>query len=432
MYKRIGQCRICGNQNLVTVLNLGEQALTGRFPLPTDPDPSSGPLQLVVCSGDDPSQSCGLLQLSCSYELSEMYGPLYGYRSALSQTMVRHLSDIVEEAVAIAQPAADDAILDIGCNDGTLLKFYDGLALRRIGIDPSSGRFASSYPNDIKLIVDFFSSARLKKEATDAQFKIITSIAMFYDIEDPLSFMREIRALLAPDGIWVSEQAYALSMIQNLAFDSVCHEHITYYNLQQIEWLVRRAGLKLVDVSLNDSNGASFRIVVSRDDADIPVRRAHIDAILANEARFAQSRSIANFSSAVEDRCMHIREFIHEVNARGKRIFGYGASTKGNVVLQHCGLTPADLPAIAEKHPDKFGRVTPATRIPIISETEARAQKPDYFLVLPWHFRGEIIRREARFMHQGGAMVFPLPTFEVIEQAPQDVAPILDQERKIA
>jgi NDP-4-keto-2,6-dideoxyhexose 3-C-methyltransferase len=361
-----------------------------------------------------------------------MYGPLYGYRSSLSQTMVRHLSDIVEEALAVAQPSAEDTVLDIGCNDGTLLKFYDGLDLRRIGIDPSSARFASSYPDDIELIVDFFSADRLKRGDADLRFKIITSIAMFYDIENPLSFMREIRSLLAPDGVWFSEQAYALSMIQNLAFDSICHEHITYYNLRQIEWLTARAGLKLLDVSLNDSNGASFRIAACRDDAPLSPNRSHIDAVLASEARFAEGRALANFSTAVEERCEHIKEFIHEVQARGKTIFGYGASTKGNVVLQHCGLSTTELPFIAEKHPGKYGRVTPATRIPIISEADARAKKPDYFLVLPWHFRGEIVRRESRFMQQGGALVFPLPTFEVVEQETQEAYPATAQDRKIA
>jgi SAM-dependent methyltransferase len=432
MYKRIASCRICGNQNLVKVLDLGEQALTGRFPLPQEPDPSSGPLELVACMGDDPAQYCGLLQLSCSYVLSEMYGSTYGYRSSLSQTMVRHLSDIVEESVGIAQLTVDDAVLDIGCNDGTLLKFYEGLGVQRTGIDPSSACFASSFPNDIKLIVDFFSAARVRQVCGDRPFKIVTSIAMFYDLEDPVGFMREVRSLLAPDGIWVSEQAYARSMIENVAFDSVCHEHLNYYNLRQMQWMAQRAGLKVLDVSVNDINGTSFRIVAARDDSSYGPRQGRLDKLLAAEARFDASQPLANFSVAVDESRATLRRFLQQARRSGKRSLGYGASTKGNVVLQYCGLTADDIPAIAEKHPGKFGHVTPATRIPIISEADARGQKPDHFIVFPWHLRDEIVRREERFVENGGKLVFPLPRFEVVESQAARATPVPECLRRIA
>ncbi len=429
MYKRVSACRICGNQRLVKVLDLGQQVLTGRFPRPDEPDPTRGPLELVVCAGGD--ENCGLLQLSCTFTLSEMYGPTYGYRSSLSQTMVRHLSGIVEECVSIAQPTVDDAVLDIGCNDGTLLKFYEGLGLRRTGIDPSSVRFADSFPGDIQLITDFFSAERVRK-ATDQRFAIITSIAMFYDLEDPIGFMREVRDLLAPEGIWVTEQAYALSMIENVAFDSVCHEHLNYYNLRQFQWMAKRAGLKLLDVSLNNINGTSFRVVAARDDSSYEPRWGRLDEVLANEARFIEGRPLEQFQAAVDGRRTILRSFLDQSRRSGKRTLGYGASTKGNVVIQYCGLSAEDIPAIAEKQPNKFGLVTPSSRIPIISEAEARALKPDHFLIFPWHFRDEIVRREARFVSQGGKLVFPLPRFEVVENTAATVTPPPELLREIA
>ncbi len=413
MLRRISRCRICGNERLSAVLDLGEQVLTGRFPRPDEPDPTRGPLELVRCDGADPARHCGLLQLSCTYDLGEMYGPTYGYRSALSQTMVRHLSDVTEEALGLAQPTVDDAVLDIGCNDGTLLKFYEGLGLNRVGIDPSSARFASAFPADCQLIVDFFSADKVRAVVGETKFKIITSIAMFYDIDDPTAFMGEVRSLLARDGIWVFEQAYARRMIENVAYDSVCHEHLNYYNLRQIQWMAEKAGLQLLDVSVNDINGTSFRVIAARDDAALPSRAGRLQSLRADEARYEAEQPYQAFGANVVSRRDELRRFFDRVRRQKQSALGYGASTKGNVVIQYCGLNADDLPAIAEKHPGKYGHVTPASRIPIISEADARARKPDFFVVFPWHYRAEIVRREARYMDEGGALVFPLPSFEI-------------------
>ncbi len=417
MHRRISQCRICGNQRLRTVLDLGVQALTGRFPLPDEPDPTAGPLELLRCEGD-PRDACGLLQLSYTYELSEMYGPTYGYRSALSQSMVRHLSELVESAVALAQPGPGDAVLDIGCNDGTLLKFYEGLALERVGIDPSSARFADAYPPDVRLLVDFFSGDRVRAACGDRRFKVITSIAMFYDIDDPIGFMREVRDLLAPDGVWVFEQGYAARMIENVAYDSVCHEHLNYYNLRQIQWMAERAGLRILDVEVNDVNGASFCVTAARDDASFSPRATTIDALAAAERGLEERDLYDRFRVSVEQSRDTLRAFVDRALGTGRRIYGCGASTKGNVVIQYCGLGPDQITAIAEKHPGKHGHVTPGSRIPIVTEAEARAARPDYFLVFPWHYRAEITRREQRFVEGGGTLVFPLPRFELVGGTP--------------
>ncbi len=414
--QKVEKCRLCGNTRLEPVLDLGDQALTGRFMRPDETDPTVGPLQLVLCHGEPGGAHCGLLQLAHTYDLSEMYGETYGYRSAQSQTMIAHLRDLVSKAIETANPQPGDAVLDIGCNDGTLLAGYEGMGFKRYGVDPSSGRFKSEYPSDISLLVDFFGKDQVTRAFGEQKYKIITSIAMFYDLDDPMSFMREVKGALAPDGIWVSEQAHMGTMLSNLAFDSVCHEHLNYYNLKQIRWMAERCGLKLLDADLKEVNGTSFCVTFAHADSPLVGRPEQIVRILEEErqAGFDTLRPYQAFAERVERFRDKVRAFFKDALDSGKVIFGYGASTKGNVVLQYCGLTPKDMPAIAEKYEWKFGLVSPGSRIPIISETEARARKPDYFFVLPWHFREEITARERAYLEGLGALIFALPEFEIV------------------
>lgn len=411
----ITRCRICGNPRLERVLDLGRQALTGRFPRPDEPDPLSGPLELVLCSGA-PETCCGLLQLRHSYPLEQMYGPSYGYRSSNNATMVAHLRGKIGNLVALSRPAPGERVLDIGCNDGTTLKLYDGLGLNRIGIDPSSGRYAGEYPDDIRLIVDFFSAARIRREVAEGGFKIITSIAMFYDLEDPLGFMQDVASLLDRDGVWEFEQHYLVEMLGRRAYDSVCHEHISYYGLRQIQWMTDRAGLKIIGIGTNDINGGSLSIIAARRDSRYPEASAVIERFLAREAamRLESTAPYLAFARDVAEHRASLRRFLEEARRAGKRVVGYGASTKGNVVLQYCGLSARDLPCIAEKYPAKYGLTTPGTRIPIVSEGDARAMAPDYVLVLPWYFRDEIVERERAYLARGGTLVFVLPSLEQV------------------
>ena len=414
----ISRCRICGSSELVPVLDLGKQALTGRFLRPEEPDPLKGPLELVVCH-DPAGEGCGLLQLRHSYPVNQMYGDTYGYRSSNNRTMAEHLRQKIATLVNLAQPKPGEAVLDIGCNDGTTLGFYAGRELRRVGVDPSSAKFTTEYPNDITLVVDFFSRLRLQREVGDLRFKIVTSIAMFYDLEDPLGFMREVASVLAPDGLWEFEQHYLPAMLKRRAYDSVCHEHISYYGLRQIKWMTDRAGLKIVHITTNDINGGSFSVITAHRDAPYPEATAQIQVMLEDE-RAMGLETLApyrKFSADVADHRAALRAFLSEARASGKRVLGYGASTKGNVVLQYCSVSEQYLPAIAEKYPLKYGLVTPGTRIPIIPETEARERKPDYLLVLPWYFRDEIVQREADYIRDGGTLVFVLPDLERVSAA---------------
>ena len=418
--RSIPACRACGNPHLVQILDLGIQALTGRFERPEAPPAPAGPLVLVRCDrttapGGD-AAACGLVQLAHDYRGEDMYGPGYGYRSSVTRTMVRHLEQKAAALEKLAALKSGDAVLDIGCNDGTLLNAYRTPGLARFGIDPSAGQFAAEFPQGAKLIVDFFSAARVRREAGEARFKVISSIAMFYDIAAPLDFMREIAALLAPDGVWETEQAYLPATLGRLCYDAVCHEHLTYYSLQQIAWLATRAGLKLLDAGVNDINGGSFRVLLARADSPRRPEQARLDALLAAEARggFLERAPYERFAREVSRHRDIVRAFFHEARAAGKLVLGYGASTKGNVLLQYCALGRDDLPAILDRYPRKQGLVAPGTRIPIIGEEEGRARRPAYLFVLPWHFRDEMIPREQAFLEAGGRLVFPLPVFEIV------------------
>ncbi|MGY4830589.1 class I SAM-dependent methyltransferase [Sphaerotilaceae bacterium SBD11-9] len=409
-YTEIKACRVGGTSDLVSVLNLGHQALTGVFPKTADEPVTVGPLELVWCP------SSGLLQLKHSYEASEMYGDNYGYRSGLNQSMVDHLTDKVAYLERLAKPKSGDVIVDIGSNDCTTLKAYKTAGLRRIGIDPTGKKFASYYPSDVALVPDFF-SADAYRSVESKQAKIVTSIAMFYDLESPIAFATQIASVLADDGIWHFEQSYMPSMLRTNSYDTICHEHLEYYSLGVVEVILRAAGLQLVDVVMNGINGGSFAVTAAKvGNRSIKPNRAVIDWLLAQEDRMGLNtpRPYREFEERVFRHRDDLTRLIRSLNADGKKVLGYGASTKGNVVLQFCGLTANDIPAIAEVNVEKFGRVTPGSHIPIISEAEAKATRPDYFLVLPWHFKDGILRREKEYLANGGRFIFPFPEIEII------------------
>ena len=409
-YKEIKQCRVSGSNNLVSVLNLGHQVLTGVFPKSTSEQITSGPLELVWCPDG------GLLQLRHTYESSEMYGENYGYRSGLNQSMVNHLTEKVRYLERMVTLKPGDSVLDIGSNDATTLKAYSAAGIKRIGIDPTGKKFAQYYTDDIKLIPDFFSAAAYR--AVDSQpARIITSIAMFYDLDSPVDFAKQIGSILADDGIWHFEQSYMPSMLRMNSYDTICHEHLEYYSLGVVKNILKKAGLKIVDVVMNAINGGSFAVTaVKAGNRSIAQNRAVIDWLLEQEDRMGLStpRPYRDFEERVFRHRDDLTRLVRALTADGKKILGYGASTKGNVVLQFCGLTNKDVLAIADVNPDKFGCFTPGTHIPIISEQEARAMKPDYFFVLPWHFKDGILRREKDYLASGGKMIFPFPEIEIV------------------
>ena len=409
-YKEIKRCRVGDTAHLVSVLNLGHQALTGVFPLNTKEQVTVGPLELVWCPDS------GLLQLKHTYNSSEMYGDNYGYRSGLNQSMVDHLSNKVAYLERLNPLNMGDVVVDIGSNDCTTLKAYNTPGIHRIGIDPTGKKFAEYYPADVTLVPDFF-SADAYQSVESKKARIVTSIAMFYDLDAPIAFAKQIESILADDGIWHFEQSYMPSMLRMNSYDTICHEHLEYYSLSVVKKILDQSGLRLVDVVMNSVNGGSFAVTATKaSNKSVKTNQAVIDWLLEQEDRMGLNtpRPYREFEERVFRHRDDLTRLIRALNADGKKVLGYGASTKGNVVLQFCGLTSADIPAIAEVNPEKFGHVTPGSHIPIISEAEAKAMKPDYFLVLPWHFKEGILRREKEYLASGGRFIFPFPEIEIV------------------
>lgn len=407
-YRPIEACRVSGSRNLIPVLHLGEQELTGVFPRPGQ-SVAKGPLDLVWCPDS------GLLQLGGSYNADEMYGENYGYRSGLNASMVRHLTEKVGFLEQLVDLSPGDTVLDIGSNDATSLKAYKTSGLKRVGIDPTGRKFQQYYTDDIRLVPDFFSAGAFRKVSSEPA-KIVTSIAMFYDLDNPVAFARDIASILAQDGVWHFEQSYMPAMLRTVSYDTICHEHLEYYSLGVVEKILAAADMRLIDVQMNSVNGGSFAVTAGLKSSSRRANDAVIQWLLGQEDRMGLNtvRPFREFEDRVFRHKADFVRLLKSLAGDGKKVFGYGASTKGNVTLQFCDITTNEIPYIAEVNPDKFGCVTPGTNIPIISEAEARAMKPDYFVVLPWHFKEGILVREQEFRANGGKFIFPFPEIEIV------------------
>lgn len=402
MPSAVHACRICRNTNLVAVLELGEQALTGVFPKTRETRITVGPLTLVKCVGED---VCGLLQLAHSYDLEEMYGDNYGYRSGLNPSMVAHLRSKVGRIKGYGVIEAGDIIVDIGSNDATTLRQYDLDDCVLLGIDPTGAKFREFYTSNINLIPEFFSARAFQAAYPKRGAKVVTSFSMFYDMEDPMGFMREVHDILEDGGIWVCEQSYMPLMLSTNSYDTACHEHLEYYAFAQIRWMAERVGLRIVDVELNAVNGGSFSFVAQKGGAMSP--STAVADLVDSEARqnLDDLNTYKAFAKRVESSRVELIAFLNEAKAAGRKVVALGASTKGNVLLQYCGVDQSQISAVGEVNPDKFGSFTPGTLLPIVDERELLG-KADHYIVLPWHFRS-FFESEARY--DGIDLVYPLP-----------------------
>lgn len=411
MYQSVAKCRICGSSDLKTVMSLGVQALTGVFPRSREAKITSGPVDLVKCSSGN---ACGLVQLKQSYDLAEMYGMNYGYRSGLNSSMVRHLHTKVAKVLSLNVLNPGDLVVDIGSNDATTLRAYPPGQFELVGIDPTGIKFSSYYPPEIKLIPEFFSAEAISKSLNGKKAKIITSFSMFYDLESPVAFAKEIAAALDDNGVWIFEQSYLPSMLRTNSFDTICHEHLEFYSLKQINWIAKNAGLKVLDVEFNDVNGGSFSITASKAGAKHEPNEERINQILSDERALGLDTDAAfsDFKVRVDQARTALMSFLITAKAQGKTVYGLGASTKGNVLLQYYGIDEGLLPKIGEVNQDKYGAFTPGSLIPLVPEDEVIASDPDYLLVLPWHFRAFF---ESLPKLKGKKLVFPLPQFEIVQ-----------------
>jgi hypothetical protein len=415
IYKEIKVCRICGNQDLDMILEMEDMALTGVFPKNKGEKVPSGPMTLIKCRESPNNDFCGLVQLRETYDPSLMYGQNYGYRSGLNKSMVNHLNEKVKNILNQITLNQGDIVVDIGSNDSTLLQAYPTGKAVMVGFDPTGEKFREYYPSNITLVVDFFTSKTFKNIFKNKKAKIITSIAMLYDLDEPLAFVREIFDILSDDGVWIFEQSYLPSMLEADSFDTICHEHQEYYRLKEIDWMMKKVGFKIIDIKFNKINGGSFSVTVAKPSFPTP-ETPDLDLFLAEESKkgLSTNKPYDDFRERIYEFKLKIRQLLDKLHKEKSLIIGYGASTKGNVLLQFAGITSRDIPYIGEVNEDKFGSYTPGTLIPIISEEEAREMNPDYFFVFPWHFKEFILNKEKLNKDKKVSLLLPLPSIEII------------------
>lgn len=392
------------------MLDLGEQMLTGVFPKSRNAHVTKGPLRLVKCYGEN---VCGLLQLAHSFDLTEMYGDNYGYRSGLNESMARHLKSKVERLCSDISLRPGDLVVDVGANDGTTLGFYpESLALDLLGVDPTGKKFQQYYKPNIDLCADFFTAETLRKVRPGKSVRVLTSHSMFYDLEAPMSFMQDVHDVLSDDGIWVFEQSYMPAMLDALSYDTVCHEHLEYYSLTQVKWMTDRVGFTIVDIEFNGTNGGSFS-VTARKTATGVSESTEVARVIAMEAQrgLQKLEPYREFACRIAKSREEFREFLEKSKNDGKTVAALGASTKGNVLLQYCNVTASEIAEVGEVNPDKFGALTPGTFLPILDETDVLGHCHDYYVVLPWHFRDNFLNNPK---YSGRELVFPLPTLQRI------------------
>lgn len=410
-------CRVCGSPSLKKVIDLGPQYLQGSFVKPGKEMPSERKIEcsLVRCNPQEDENACGLLQMQHSVPPEILYAA-YWYRSGTNNTMRNHLEDIVTSVVDTVSDVPHPHVLDIGCNDGTLLGYYPSHFIK-YGCDPSD--VAQEVEHAI-VVQDIFPSDALFEMLEGKKLDVITSIAMFYDLENPVEFVKGIKRFLATNGVWVFEMSYMPRMLELDSYDTICHEHLEFYSLAVLEKILVKGGMKIFKISFNDINGGSIRCYATHKEnskQDSPdnmklineIRHKEFDLELDTDAPYVA------FQERIEKLKKELHSLLVKLKKEGKKVHVYGASTKGNTILQWCDIDNSLVEYAAERNPDKYGAYTLGTNIPIISEAESRAMNPDYYLVLPWHFKDEFIVREKEALEKGTAFIFPVPVIEILK-----------------
>lgn len=412
-------CRLCGSRSLTPIVDLGEQMLASAFVSETNADRvprRKVPLELVRCNPQLDENACGLVQLRHSFPPDLMYAD-YWYVSGVNQTMRDALAQITSRVRDFVELAAGDIVVDIGCNDGTLLHSYTVPNLDRIGFDPAQN-FLEGMKDQFQRVPTYFNAKSYRTLRGSKQAKVVTSIAMFYDLENPNQFTAEVAEILDDKGVWILQMADLPNMLRFNMFDNICHEHLCYYHLAPLETLFRRHGLQLADVEMNFVNGSSYRLYIRKMNGPAPSKEARdrISKLRFDEFNLAMDTNAPfdTFKQNIERNKHDLLFFLNQAKQQNKKVFVYGASTKGNVLLQYCGIDPSLVPLAADRNPKKWGAKTLGTDIPIVSEEEARAKHPDYFLVLPYHFLEEMLVRERAFVERGGKFIVPVPTVKLV------------------
>ena len=408
-------CRVCQKKDLSPIISLGEQFVV-NFLDSQEQDGIKANLDLVLCNEND--GGCGLLQLKHTVPKELLYRNFW-YKSGINQSMRDALKNITTSIKERIKLNSGDIIIDIGANDGTLLRTYEQDDLILIGFEPAKNLIKDAKIGTSKIINDFFNASSFKKEFSESKAKVITSIAMFYDLEDPNSFVKDISKILSEDGIWVIQMNYLVTMLENNSFDNIVHEHLEYYSLRALENLLAKYELEVFDLEINDVNGGSIRTYIKHKKWKKYVISDIVNNVRANEKEMRLDRlePFQDFANRIKNLKDETRNFIiKEVKAGGK-IYVYGASTRGNVLLQYYELDSKLIQAAADRNPIKWDKKIVGSNIPIISEEQARAENPEYFLILPWYFLDEFIKRENNYLQNGGKFIVPLPKFQIIDKS---------------
>ncbi len=406
---KIKQCRICKSKKFLKLFSLGKLSFTGKFANSTKHYIPKDFINLIMC------KKCKLVQLDRNFSPNFLYGKDYGYRTGINSTMTNHVRHVAEEAVKLSKINKKDYVLDIASNDATLLKYYEKKFIT-VGIDPLVKKYNKFYKKIDYKISNFFSLKNLKKRKLDKKYKIITALSMFYDLKKPNLFIKDVKKILHDDGIFVLEHADLLSIFKYSLFDTICHEHLEYYSSKIIIDLMKRNKLRVFDIKNSKINGGSSRYFITHENSDYKTNYKKIAKILSEERKYKleKKETFFNFYKKINLIKQKIVKVLNNIILDKKVIHGYGASTKGNVLLQYFNINNNYLKFIAERNPLKYNKYTPGTYIKIISEKKSRLIRPDYYFVLPWHFKKEIIKREKKIRKSGTKFIFPLPNFKII------------------
>jgi len=412
IYKKINSCRICGNKNLQKIFDLNNQYIQGSFIKKNSPPTYQKkiPLQLVLC------KNCTLVQLRHTTNKKILYKN-YWYESGVNETMRNHLKNIVKIVSKIKVKKKKINVLDIGCNDGTLLNFYPKKNFNRYGIDPSQ-IINKIKKKDIKIFRDYFPPKKNAFKNLKIKLDIITSIAMFYDLDNPNLFVKKIKSSLSDNGIWVFELSYLLDMLKLNSFDTICHEHLEYYSIHSLDYLMKKNDLKIFDITRNKINGGSIRCFVTHESNKLYDKSKKMTKIkkLKNYEKKINIKTLKPYKEFYKKITIlknKMKDLLYSINQQKKTIHIYGASTKGNTILQWYDIDRNSIKYAADRNKEKWGARTIGSKIDIISEKKSKRMSPDYYLVLPWHFKKEFLKREESFLHSGGKMIFPLPKIKI-------------------
>jgi NDP-4-keto-2,6-dideoxyhexose 3-C-methyltransferase len=403
----VNACFICSGKELTQILDLGNQPMSGVFLLPDEPDPVSSPLTLMQCTTvDSDNTQCGNIQLKHKADFSDMYGSNYGYNSSLSPFMLEHLAQIAHRANKHIKIESQDYILDIGCNDGSFLNMFKSQTKNLVGVDPSSAKFQDIAPPEATIFVDYFPSTKITDYMNGRKFKMISSIAMFYDLDDPFGFMSALHSNLEDHGLWVVELSEFKEFLKNLSYDQICHEHLLYIDADLLISMAKKTGFELLEITYSEINGGSACYYFQKTVANLSYSCK--SSVTTNQIDRLQHRVLQNKNE--------VMSYLKMLRKQNQKIFGYGASTKGNVLMNYYEIDISILECISDTNPFKWGRVTPGSRIPIISHEQMRISPPDYLFVFIWHLRSEVLKYEEEFIAKGGKIILPLPRFHVIDR----------------